>query len=153
MVKETLSIHNLIIRYAEIVPYSNSKLLFNNPINDTLSIKNGKYFLQFTSSASCDTKLDCINQINNLQACTEYDGELLSPQTICNTPYKIKTVITFKKDGLKYRVDCKHSRKATKKECIKGIRNKSIGRFVDSKFVKDAQGVNKHVYLDELCFY
>jgi hypothetical protein len=135
----------------KIVPFSNSKLLFNNPINDTL--KKGKYFVQFTSGASGDTKLDCITKINNLPVGTEYDGALLPPQSICRGNYKIKTGISFKKDGLKYRVDCKHSRKATKKECKKGIRNESIGRFVDSKFVTDSQGINKHVCLDELCFY
>jgi len=135
----------------KIVPFSNSKLLFNNPINDKL--KEGKYFIQFTSGSSGDTKLDCISKIQSLPQIPEYDGELLSPQSICRTRFKIKPGISFKKEGLKYRVDCKKSRDTTRKECKKGIRNKYIGRFVDSRFVKDVFGENKHVCYDELCFY
>ena len=61
----------------KIVPFSNSKLLFNNPINDKL--KEGKYFIQFTSGSSGDRKLDCISKIMSLTPIPEYDGELLSP--------------------------------------------------------------------------
>jgi hypothetical protein len=137
----------------KIVPFSKSKLLFNSSTNDTLTVNRGKYFIQYTSGAAGNTKLDCINKIINLPETAEFNGELLSPQSICRNNYKIKTGISFKKDGLKYRVDCKNSRKATKKECKKGIRNESVGRFVDSKFVTDSQGIDKHVCYDELCFY
>ena len=135
----------------KIVPFSKSRLLFNSSTNDTLN--EGKYFIQYTSGAAGNTKLDCINKIINLPETAEFNGELSSPQSICRNRYKIKTGISFKKDGLKYRVDCKNSRKATRKECKKGIRNKSIGRFVDSRFVKDVFGEDKHVCYDELCFY
>lgn len=135
----------------KITPFSKSRLLFNSSTDHTLSVKDGKYFIQYTSGAAGNTKLDCISKIIHLPNVPEFNGELLSPETICKRPYKIKTGITFKKDGLKYRIDCKHSPKATKKECIKGIRNK-IGRYVDSKFIED-NGTHKHICYDELCFY
>jgi hypothetical protein len=135
----------------KIVPFSNSKLLFNNPINDKLTVKDGKYFIQFTSGSSGDSKLDCINKIHDLTQIPDYDGELVTPHSICRTRYKIKPGITLKKDGLKYRVDCSKSPKATKKECIQG-KTKTVGRLVDSKFVTH-DDINKHVCYDELCLY
>ena len=140
----------------KIIPFTKSKLLFNNPINKKINVDKGKYFIQYTSGASGDTKLECIGEIIRSQdKCVNKDAEFAGPHSICyGKKYKIKPGITIKKYGEHFRVNCDKSPRATRKECKKNKKlNKSIGRIINTKCGKDKYGENKNICYDELCFY
>lgn len=136
------------------VPFTKSQLPFNNSINKTLRVEEGKYFIQYTSGSSGNQKLDCIGEIMKYKTkCDSNDGKLTSPTKICKrNTYKIKDGIRIKKIGDHYRVDCEKSTKATKKECKQGKQNKTVGRIVNTKCIKNKSGQNEDICYDELCF-
>jgi len=135
----------------KIIPFSKSKLLFNSSTNASAQ---GKYFIQYTSGASGDTKLSCMSEIMKSETCATPGGGLTSPDNICRFQrYKVKPGIKIKKAGEHYRVDCDNSPNAASKECKKGIGTKKLGRLVNTKCVKNRLGESKDICYDELCFF